>query len=77
MSDQSPEIKQYWESLTKREQEVLLLIAQFHTNAEISKALNISKKTAEHHASHILNKLNLSSRREAARWTAKHKFVDL
>lgn len=77
MPDQSPETKQYWESLTEREQEVLLLVAQFHTNAEVAEELNISEKTAEHHVCHILNKLNLPSRRKAGRWAIKHKLVDL
>ncbi len=67
MPDLSSEIKQLWESLTRREQEILLLVAQFRTNGEIAKTLSISEKTVEHHMSHILDKLNLSSRRQAGR----------
>jgi non-specific serine/threonine protein kinase len=77
MSDQTSKAQQHWQRLTKREREVLLLIAQFRTNAEIAEMLYISEKTAGHHVSHILNKLNLSSRRKVARWSNIHKFIDL
>lgn len=77
MSEQLLETKYYWERLTEREREVLLLVAEFHTNAEIAKELSISEKTVEHHISHILNKLNLSSRREAGRWVLKNKLTNL
>jgi len=66
-----------WESLTERERAVLALVPQFRTDAEIAAALCISEKTAGHHVSHILSKLNLSSRREAGRWVAKHKLLEL
>lgn len=72
MSDLIPELEQ-WKSLTKREKEVSLLIAQFHTNKEIAEILNITEKTVEHHVSHILNKLSLCSRREIGRWVTKLK----
>ena len=77
MPDQTMEVNQHWEKLTEREQEVLLLVAQFRTDAEVADLLSISEKTASHHVSHILNKLNISSRREVGRWAIKHKLVDL
>jgi DNA-binding NarL/FixJ family response regulator len=52
--------------LTKREQEVLSLIAEGLTNAEISKRLFISVATVGNHVSNILTKLGLKSRTEAA-----------
>jgi DNA-binding CsgD family transcriptional regulator/tetratricopeptide (TPR) repeat protein len=53
--------------LTSREAEVLQLLARGMTNAEIAAVLVLSDKTIEHHVSHVLNKLGVSSRRDAAR----------
>ncbi|MEU4492935.1 LuxR C-terminal-related transcriptional regulator [Streptomyces sp. NPDC023998] len=52
--------------LSDREREVLRLVAEGLTNAEIAKRLHISTKTAGHHVSNILTKLCLRSRTEAA-----------
>ena len=52
--------------LTDREREVLLLVADGHSNPEIAKALFISAKTASVHVSNILAKLGVSGRVEAA-----------
>ena len=51
-------------SLSAREQEVLRLIAAGRSNAEIAEALSITPRTASTHASHMLDKLGLSSRAE-------------
>ena len=52
--------------LTRREAEVLDLVARGYTNREIAEALVISVKTAGVHVSHILRKLDAPNRREAA-----------
>ncbi len=52
--------------LTHRELEVLALLADGRTNPQIAKALFISPKTASTHVSHILAKLSVGSRVEAA-----------
>ena len=52
--------------LTVREAEVLSLLAEGLSNTAISERLFISKKTASHHVSAILVKLNVSSRGQAA-----------
>ena len=52
--------------LTAREVEVLQLVAEGKTNPEIAAELFISKKTASIHVSHILAKLGVASRVEAA-----------
>jgi DNA-binding CsgD family transcriptional regulator/tetratricopeptide (TPR) repeat protein len=52
--------------LTARESDVLTLVARGFTNREIADALVISVKTASVHVSHILSKLGVPNRREAA-----------
>jgi DNA-binding CsgD family transcriptional regulator len=58
--------------LTDREQQVLRLVAQGLTNAEIAERLFISPKTAGNHVSSVLAKLGLRSRVEAAAYAALH-----
>lgn len=53
-------------SLSAREREVLLLVAEGHTNREIAERLVISDTTARNHVSHILDKLGVRRRAEAA-----------
>jgi DNA-binding CsgD family transcriptional regulator len=52
--------------LTPREVEVLDLMRQGLTNAEIGRRLYISAKTAEHHVGRVLTKLGVRTRTEAA-----------
>jgi len=52
--------------LTEREREVLILLGEGMTNKEIAARLSRSPNTIKIHVSHILEKLNLRSRTEAA-----------
>jgi two-component system response regulator NreC len=61
--------------LSKREHEVLRLLALGHTNQEISKTLYISVRTAETHRAHIMQKLGLSSRAELVRYALRHGLI--
>jgi DNA-binding NarL/FixJ family response regulator len=56
--------------LSKREEEVLRLVGQGLTNAEIASRLFISSKTAGNHVSAILAKLGVRSRTEAVAYLA-------
>ncbi|MEW9873134.1 LuxR C-terminal-related transcriptional regulator [Arthrobacter sp. HS15c] len=62
--------------LSRREREVLALLAEAMTNAEIADRLFISAKTAEHHVSSILAKLQLRSRGEAAAFALRSSLRD-
>ena len=53
-------------ALSAREREVLVLVARGQTNKEIADALVISETTARNHVSHILDKLGVRRRAEAA-----------
>jgi DNA-binding CsgD family transcriptional regulator len=53
--------------LTRREQEVLELVCDGLTNADIGARLFIAEKTVDNHVSSVLAKMNVESRRDAAR----------
>ena len=61
--------------LSAREREVLALVADGLTNKEIAGRLVISENTARNHVSRILDKLDLSSRSQAATFAAQHGLV--
>jgi DNA-binding NarL/FixJ family response regulator len=50
-----------WDTLTKREREILKLIAEGHKNKEIAAYLYISVKTVEKHRANLMKKLDLHS----------------
>jgi DNA-binding CsgD family transcriptional regulator/tetratricopeptide (TPR) repeat protein len=60
-----PEVADPW-GLSTREREVLAMLADGRTNRQIGDALFISDKTASVHVTHIMNKLGVSRRTEAA-----------
>ena len=61
--------------LTSREREVLRLIARGYTYREVAQELVLSVKTIETHVSSTLRKLQLSNRRELARWASDRRMV--
>jgi len=63
--------------LTRREQEVLDLIVDGHTNAEIAGQLFISAKTVDHHVSAVLAKLGVPTREVAASQAARLGLVGM
>lgn len=64
------------EHLTDREREVIRLVAQGRSNAEIAQALIISDKTVKTHVSNVLSKLGLQDRTQLAIYAIKHGLVD-
>ncbi len=67
--------KELHEDLTKREQEVLLLISEGKSNQEIADQLFITLKTVKTHVSNILAKLEVEDRTQAAIYAFKHHLV--
>jgi len=62
-------------NLSEREIEVLRLVATGSTNLEISDILCISPHTVKSHVVHILNKLGVNDRTEAAVWAVRHQLA--
>jgi DNA-binding NarL/FixJ family response regulator len=61
--------------LTPREREVLRLIARGYSYREAAEELYLSVKTIETHVSAVLRKLQLSNRRELARWATERRLL--
>ncbi|HVT26489.1 MAG TPA: response regulator transcription factor, partial [Lacipirellulaceae bacterium] len=62
-------------SLTKRESEVLKQLAFGLTNKEIAQSLGISYETVKEHVQHILRKVGVSDRTQAAVWAVRRNLV--
>lgn len=58
--------------LSEREVQVLALVAEGKTNAEIAEMLFLSEKTVRNHVSTILSKIGLTNRIEAATYAVRH-----
>ena len=61
--------------LTQRESEVLRQLAFGLTNKEIAQALHISYETVKEHVQHILRKIGVSDRTQAAVWAVRKQLV--
>lgn len=64
-----------FEPLSERELEVLRLLATGLSNREIAAVLFIAESTVKTHVEHIIQKLGVSDRVQAAVWAARHGFV--
>lgn len=64
-------------SLTKREVEILILIANGQINKEIANSLNISERTVKNHISNIFKKIMVNDRTQAAVFAIKNELVRL
>lgn len=63
------------DGLTPREQEVLALLADGDTNAEIAEKLTISPKTVARHRENIMRKLNMHSRTELVKYAIREGII--
>ncbi len=71
--EESVEQSDLIDSLSPREREILTYIARGASNKEIARSLDIAETTVKIHVQHILRKLNLSSRVQAAVYASGHK----
>ena len=62
--------------LTPREEEVVKLIAEAHTNAQIAQILHLSEKTVESHRSNVLRKLGMRDRVELVRYAIRRGLIE-
>jgi DNA-binding NarL/FixJ family response regulator len=62
--------------LTPREEEVVKLIAEAHTNAQIAGILHLSEKTVESHRANVLRKLGMRDRVELVRYAIRRGLVE-
>lgn len=62
-------------SLTKREDEVLMLLARGGTNKQIAESLQISYETVKEHVQHLLQKIGVTDRTQAAIWAVRARIV--
>jgi len=64
-----------FKDFTERELDVLKLLAEGKSNAEIAQVLVLSDKTVRNHISVILDKLHVNNRVEAAAYAIKHNIA--
>ena len=64
------------EELTPREEEVVKLVADAHTNKEIADILGLAEKTAENHRSNAMRKLGMRDRVELVRYAIRRGLIE-
>lgn len=60
-----------WAGLTPREIEVLTLVGEGYSNAELARLLRVTPPTVKFHLSNVYRKLNVSNRTQASRWAQR------
>lgn len=65
-----------YSGLTEREREILKLVAEGYTNAQIAERLFISPKTVDTHRTHVMDKLNLHSRAELVKYAMRRGLLE-
>jgi DNA-binding NarL/FixJ family response regulator len=63
------------DQLTRRERDVIRLVAAGYTYKEVGVRLSISGRTVETHAAAVMRKLRLSNRRELTRWATNRRLI--
>jgi DNA-binding NarL/FixJ family response regulator len=64
------------EMLTKREREILQLVAEGHSNSQLARMLWVTEQTVKFHLSNIYRKLDVANRTEASRWAQLHGLLE-
>ena len=63
-------------ALTKRELEILRLVAEGHSNSQLARILWVTEQTVKFHLSNIYRKLDVANRTEASRWAQLNGLLD-
>jgi DNA-binding NarL/FixJ family response regulator len=63
------------ETLTERQREVLQLVAEGRTNAEIAARLGISQRTVENHRTALMQRLRLNNHMDLIRYAIRHRLI--
>jgi DNA-binding NarL/FixJ family response regulator len=63
--------------LTKREVEILQLVAEGYSNSQLAKMLWVTEQTVKFHLSNIYRKLDVANRTEASRWAQLHGLLTI
>jgi DNA-binding NarL/FixJ family response regulator len=58
--------------LTRRELEILKLVAEGHSNAQLARMLWVTEQTVKFHLSNVYRKLDVANRTEASRWAQRN-----
>jgi DNA-binding NarL/FixJ family response regulator len=67
-----PETEDAVAELTRREVEILQLVAEGHSNSQLARMLWVTEQTVKFHLSNIYRKLEVANRTEASRWAQLH-----
>jgi DNA-binding NarL/FixJ family response regulator len=71
-SPREPGVAAETPELTRREFEILQLVAEGHSNSQLAKMLWVTEQTVKFHLSNIYRKLDVANRTEASRWAQIH-----
>jgi DNA-binding NarL/FixJ family response regulator len=74
-SEPAPEATPEEVTLTDREREVLILVAEGYSSRQIAETLGISPKTVDVHRTNLMRKLNLHNRVEITRYAIRHGLI--
>ncbi|MDA8097790.1 MAG: DNA-binding response regulator [Desulforudis sp.] len=77
LSSQPPGQELHHLGLTRREVEVLRMVAEGKSNRAVANALYISEKTVKNHLTNIFHKIGVSDRTQAVLYAIKHKIADV
>lgn len=66
-----------YDRLTPREREVLQLIAEGHTSAEIAGILQVAVKTVDHHRTNLMSKLDIHNTAELTQYAIRKRVITL
>ncbi len=75
--DEKPKVERPLHLYTKRECEVLQLLASGHSNRSMAKELNISEKTVKNHVSSLFKKMKVNDRTQAVVTAIKNHWVEI